>query len=789
MIDGEKCYHCGLNALPEITAKLDDKNVYFCCYGCQAVAQTIYQKGFSSFYQFRSRLNLRPEEKKDFSPYDNLDIQAEFTDVINETDRTSDLLIGGITCAACVWLLENQLSQVPGIKDVLVNSTARTAKIVWEKQTIKLSAIFDAIAQIGYEPKPNTPSVQQGELHSERKKLLIRLGVAGFGMMQAGMVAVALHAGGIQGMEPHWRSFLRWVSFILITPVIIYAASPFYFSAWRALKNYSLNMDVSVSIALLVAYVSSTYATLYAHGEVYFDSIGMFTFFLLLARFLEFRLRLKNIDALNAGSHILPLYVQRYDEASFENIARKKVRVGDRIRVLPGEVFPVDGEVIEGTSSVNESLINGESTPQNKTPGASVFAGSINGESPLSIRTTATGQQTQLAAIENWASEASKNKPQVQLLSDKLASYFVACVILIAATTYITWFNIDSSKALWVALSVLVVTCPCALSLATPTVFTAALAWARKRLILFKSAQYFSQLEDITDVAFDKTGTLTQGELCVEKVLPLADIDEKQIMLLCATLEKNSHHPIAKAFQTNTDISIPDAAIKVIPGKGVCATIDQDFYSLGSPSLIPELQLQYPDAGQWILLTKNHDAIAWIKLSDNIRAEANETISALKRNNITSHILSGDREENVSRLANTLQISHWHSALSAEEKYEAVKKLQSENKRVLMVGDGINDAPVLKVANTSIAMSHASQLAHTQADAVFLKNNLALIPSLIKQAKIVKQKIRQNITWAICYNLLALPLAVLGYVPPWMAAIGMSASSLVVVANAARIAK
>lgn len=789
MQDNQRCFHCDLPADDQFSAEVLGQQRAFCCLGCQAVAMTIASNGLGNFYKFRDESSQRPSAKpSDFEIFDSQDIQSDFIFDF-ENQKLAKLHIKGITCAACVWLLEQHLQRLDGIAKVSVNASSHQANIVFDSSLLKVSEIFRHIAQLGFQAAPLLAQEKREHWKKQRKEDLLRLGVAGIAMMQAGMTAVGLHAGDMQGIDPQWQSLLRWVSFILVTPVIFYSAVPFYKASIRAIKMRSLVMDVPVSIALLLAYFSSLYATVSGGGQVYFDSVSMFAFFLLLGRYLEKGARYKNLQATADRAQLKPVSVTIKTEEGNCVIPLKRLKVDDFVVVGSGEAFPCDGVVIQGESEVDESLMTGEAEPIKKSSGDTVLSGSYNGNTELLIKATAVGGDTQLAAIENLMAQAELEKPKQVQLADKIAARFVGFVLLVASTVFFTWYWIDSDKALWVTLSVLVVTCPCALSLAAPTAITTATNYLRSLGVLITGESVLETVPKISCVAFDKTGTLTEGRLKISKVELLGQYSVDQVLLIASALEAGSRHPIARAFDSLATVyEARNRATQV--GRGVSAWVNGVNYRLGVPDFaFPKEKYEYPSVGQWVLLADENNAIAWILLEDELRSTAIEAVNSLRQKIKNLSILSGDRKENVESLASVLGIRHAYHKLLPSDKLERLRTLQERGETVMMVGDGINDLPVLAAADVSIAMGCATDLTHTKAQVILLSDDLNALPRLIAVAQKTKRIMRQNFSWAIAYNLIALPAAAAGAIQPWLAAIGMSLSSLVVVLNALRLQK
>ena len=789
------CFHCSLPipANDPYRLEIDGEEQSFCCTGCLAIASAIVEGGLENFYQFRSEMGVRPDaNRQEFQAYDLPDVQQEFVDTLENTgEKQAALLLEGITCAACVWLIEHHLSALEGITSVRVNATTHRCLVTWNPEHLQLSAIMQSLDDIGYQPHPASNEKQQVLRETENRRALMRLGVAGFGMMQVGMVAVGLYS----GADEDWVGYLRWLSLIIATPVVFFAAQPFFSAALRSLKSRHLTMDVSVSLAIGGAYLASCWATLTHGGEVYFDSVSMFTFFLLWGRYLEMRVRHRNGIDTDKLAQVLPVTATRKGaDGEFESVPIKQLQVGDWILVPSGTHLPCDGTVLEGCSGVVETLITGEPDAVAKQPGDQVIAGTLNTDSPLHIEVSAVGRQTKLSAIESLVEQAQQEKPSQVALADRLAGYFVGFVLVVAASVATAWWYVDSSKALWVTLSVLVVTCPCALSLASPTALTVAVAWLRQQGLLVTKGHVMEGLNQIDRVIFDKTGTLTVGRPQLVQVLTVAaggsleeDHEDRKNQLLawCAALEQGSTHPIARAFEPYATHIAADN-IRQTTGEGVEGEIDGQPIKLGKPQFVGVDQ-QPPTGGQWLALGSNGQLLAWIRLQDQLRDTAVPMVEALRKRGLQLELLSGDGEASVELVASQLGISQWKADQSPADKLSHLKAIQNQGGKVLMVGDGINDVPVLSSAFVSVAMGGATDLAQTQADGVLLNSNLMTLDAGFDCAARTRQIIRQNLGWALCYNVSALPLAALALIPPWAAAIGMSASSLIVLLNALRI--
>jgi len=799
----QPCYHCGLPVPPDsdFTLEISGQPRAMCCPGCLAVATAIRDGGLERFYQYRTSNAERPEAVSDhlLAAYDLPEVQADYVEILDNGDRQIQLLVGGISCSACAWLIEKHLQRIPGISEVQVNVTSHRAMVSWDPGKLELSQLLGALQDIGYDPRPVSDEAVRELRQRENRRFLQRLGIAGLGMMQAGMVAVGLYAGAFQDMEPVWENYLRWVSLIIALPVVLFSAYPFYRAAWRSLSQRHLTMDVPVSLAILLAFSASCWATVTRSGEVYFDSVAMFTFFLLLGRYLEMRVRHRNDMQAESLGQLLPVTACRLNAEGAgepgETVPVKALRAGDRIRVPAGDTIPCDGEILAGNSSVIEAVLTGEQLPVGKGVGDSVSAGTVNSENPLVIRVSAVGAQTRLSAILRLVEKARSEKPAQVALADRVAGYFVGAVLLIATAVGLWWWQHQPGEALWIVLSVLVVTCPCALSLATPAAIAVATGELRRRGFLVSRSQVLEVLSTADQLIFDKTGTLTVGNMSVADVIPLAETQTPELLVLASALESGSRHPIARAF---SEIRAADGVTNISQqvGAGVSADVAGEQYAIGEPAYVSgQLGFSLPKlprvgAGQLpLLLGRQNRPLGWILLQDQLRPGAGNAVAGLRQLGIGVALLSGDRPEAVAEMADKLSIGDFEGAMTPQQKLTWVTQCQQRGRQVVMVGDGINDVPVLSGADASVALGDASDFARIHADSILLSGNLQTLVNAIELARRTRSVIRQNLSWALFYNVLALPLAACGYIPPWAAAIGMSASSLLVVLNALRLGR
>jgi Cu2+-exporting ATPase len=773
-----------------------------CCRGCQAVAQTIIDSGQGAYYTHRTALPATPQQAEaelaQLGLYDLPEIQESFVRTETEHIREAALILENIVCAACIWLNERHIAGLPGVLSVEINYATRRARVRWDNSRIQLSAILKAVSDIGYIAHPFDPG-RSDDIHKrERNTAIKRLAIAGLGMMQVMMYALPAYTA--TDMTNDIRLLMRWASLILTIPVVLYSAWPFFIGAWRDLKRRMLGMDVPVALGVGTAFVASVYSTFSGEGEVYYDSVTMFIFLLLTGRFLEMNARRRAGAAVEELVKLIPAVTTRLPDwpaRNEEQVPVARLTVGDHVLVRPGETLPADGVVVEGDSAVSEAMLTGESLPVSKSAHAHVVGGSLNQASPLVVRVDRLGADTRLASIVRLLDRAQSEKPRIGKLADRAAAWFVGLLLVITFFVGLAWSFVDPSRTLWIVVSVLVVTCPCALGLATPAALTTATGRLTRLGLLTTRGHALETLARATDLVFDKTGTLTHGRLSVRRVVPLGGRSAEDVSRIAATLEAGSEHPIARALRQDRPEGVSEAAdapvsasgIRNTPGRGVEGTIDGQTYRLGSPRYAAdgETPPKSDGAESWVALAQGSETVAWFALADTLRADAPAALVALQELGVRLHLLSGDAEPAVKAVAQQLGIAEWHAGALPEDKLAYVKALQQQGRIVAMVGDGINDAPVLAGAQVSIAMGEGADVAQAAADMVMLGSRLATLAEGVALARKTQQIIRQNLGWALGYNLVAIPAAALGYVTPWLAGIGMSVSSLLVVLNALRL--
>ncbi len=793
--DPKPCFHC-LQPIPkgvDLTVTFDGPPQPVCCAGCQAVAETIIEHGLSAYYKHRDldkpqQTPILPDELKNLEVYDHPDVQKEFVRELEGDLQQAALTISNITCSACAWLIERELQATPGVTKAIVNLSSQRLQVTWDPRQVGISDMIKRLAAIGYQARPFQPNQQEQQFSRQRKGFIRRLGLAGLATMQVMMLAFALYFGVVSDLDDTTRQYIWSVSLIFATPVILYSAQPFYIGALRALQAKTLNMDVPVSIALLGAYAASVYAVTQGSGEVYFESISMFTFFLLSGRYLELLAKEKALRFATNRLTLMPQLAQRETSDGLESVAVKQLHVGDVIVVNPGDTLAADGQLLSDEAWLDESLLSGESVPNRKIKGQTVVAGSINQQSAIRIRVTAAAQQTVLAGIVAMQDSALAEKPKVQQVIDKVASYFVSSILVIATLTFLVWWWIEPEHALWVTLAVLVATCPCALSLAAPTAITGTIHRLNRKGILVKGSQVLESVKQLDVICFDKTGTLTEGKFSITERRDF--IEPEQINQLVAGMEAYSEHPLALPLKQLSATPRPfKEQVRMVAGSGLEVVTEQgEHYRLGSPAFIAEWHPQAAAETRFnVVLASKQQLLAQFTIEDNLRDDAKQTLDTLQRQGIRTLLVSGDDNGRVAATASQLNMTEYYGEYRPQQKLDLIKSLQQSGNTVWMIGDGLNDGPVLAQAHLSMTFANASDLAKTAADVVILSDQLNSVEEVIRSARKSRVIMRQNFTWAVAYNVSILPVAALGIIAPWVAALGMSLSSLLVIANSLRL--
>ncbi len=714
-------------------------------------------------------------------------------DTVDSSLWDSHLVIEGMHCAACANSVERALKSVPGVLQVQVNGVTGRASVKWSASLTKPSDWVTAVNHAGYGAMPATDADAVASRKKQQRLALWRWLVAGFCMMQVMMYAAPTYVAEPGDMTPDILHLLRWASWVLTLPVILFSCSPFFTNAWRDIRRQQISMDLPVSLGIIIMFIVSSIATFSSQGwwaeEVYFDSITMFVFFLLTGRWLETRLRNKTAGALDDLMRRLPESVERRNpEGGFERISTKRIRQGDVLRILPGEAFPADGEVIEGETLADEALLTGESRPVSKTLKSEVIAGSHNLSSAILMHVSKVGQSTRYAEIVALMEKAAVDKPRLAKLADRIAHPFLLLVLLAATGAVVYWWPTDPARGLMAAVAVLVVTCPCALSLATPAAMLASAGALAKRGVLVRRLQALEMMADIDTVVFDKTGTLTSDRMKVSNIQVRSGCSADEALQLAAAIARHSLHPVSRALAE----ACPHGRqavdkVKEISGQGLMAETQDGTVRLGSARFC---EVNLPgQANMQVHLADTRGWLASFDLDEDIREDAAASIAQLRDAGMAVEILSGDRRAAVQRVAQSLGIEQVAADNTPQDKLAHIQNLQQAGHRVAMVGDGLNDGPVLAGAQVSITLGQAAPLAQSQSDFIILGAQLQTVSLLLLHARRTMYIVQQNLLWAAVYNAVCIPLAVTGWINAWIAGLGMALSSLLVIMNAARLAK
>ena len=796
----DACFHCGLPipAATHFQICFDGKPRALCCAGCEAVALTIMDAGLDAYYVNRTANAQTPTAGSAVNAlFDLANIQAVYVASPDAIARKADFYINGITCAACVWLAESALARVPGVTSASVNQITHRASVTWDAGATSLSLLLDALSRVGLGAQPATASARFDARRRSRRRALIELGVALLGMMQVMMFTVPLYFSAADDVSSEARLLMGWAGFVLTLPVLLFSARSFFVGACRDLMVGRVSMDLPIALAIIATFATSTVSLFSGGNDLYFDSISMFVFLLLAARYLESTARESSLTLIERLTNAAPAVAWRMADypANREgsHVAAAELRAGDVIRVATGEAVGADGIIVEGESEFDESLLTGESRPVKRGMHTSLASGSLNLSAPVMVRVTRTGEATTAASLARLTEEALSSRPQLTPLAERIARWVAPLTIFLAFGAAAVWWWFDPSRSFSIAIAVLAVTCPCALALAAPAAQALAITRLARDGLLITRAETLEKIAAATDIAFDKTGTLTEGAIAVDAVHLLGDKDEHEILAMSIALEAGSPHPVARAIAARAvtgSLTMPVALnLNFIAGDGVEGDIDgvrarlgrlafvRTLVGCGTPTLPPAASLFIGREGAWL---------AAFELSDQLKPDAVATLRALERSALTPHLLSGDRIDRVAQVAASLGIDR-AQVRGDQSPADKLAYTRALGKRWVAVGDGVNDAPLMAAADVSIAMGSGADLTRLTADAVLLSPHLMPLASASLVAIKMKRIIGQNFCWAIIYNLVAVPLAISGFISPAGAAIGMATSSLIVVANSLRL--
>jgi Cu2+-exporting ATPase len=801
------CFHCGQPIPADIQqhSTLDGAQRDFCCFACQTVCEAIYDAGLQGYYQRTPEgilLAPPPTPPKDVEMYDLDEVQAEFVNRTGEL-RDAHLLVEGIHCAACVWLIERGMMRIPGVKTANVNLAGKRLHIRWQDDQVKLSNIINKLSTIGYAGVPYDPETAEGAMKRANRAMLFRLFFAGFAMMNLALISIALYSGAGDGQ---YRNFFHWMGWALATPTLFYSGFPFYKGALIGLRNLRLTMDLPIAIGLSVTYAYSMYVTLDVtnRGEVYFDTVTNLTFVILIGRYLEGMFRHQAVAATNRLMELQPRVANVLQDGVEKMLSIRAVKVGDHVLVKPGSKIPMDGTVLAGHSSVDESMLSGESMPVSKNVGSHVAAGTLNGSGVLTVQVQAAMQDSALSKIIRLVEEAQSSKAPIQRVSDRIVPWFVLVTLVCASVTYFMWAG-NFEFALMAATSVLIITCPCALGMATPMSIAVASGLGAKYGILVKNGEVLETLSKVTHFVFDKTGTLTEGKMRLERVIVASGEDEMRLLPLAAAVERYSEHSVAQAIVRAADegeLSYRQLSVQhflAVPGAGVQADLSGQRILLGTldwlqregvtvnEALQAQLAALETQAQTCVHLALAGQHLAMLVLADTLRADAQGLVNTLREAGIRMTLLSGDRKPVAEAIARQLGGMEVIAEVMPQDKDRVIQSLQQEGECVAMVGDGVNDAPALIRANVGIALGSGTDVSVESADIVLMQNELDKVRLATLLSRRTLRTIKQNIGLSFVYNGIMVPLAMMGHVTPLLAAISMPISSLLVIGNAARI--
>lgn len=796
MLEKIACDHCQLEFDKDvmIEEKNSQKSLYFCCNGCQGVFHLLQSEGLDSFYEKMGETKLDPASgvSEDLERFDHAGFSKKY---IREKEGLSEihLIIEGIHCSACVWLNEKVLHKTEGIIEADINYTNHKAKVIWDPSIIKLSQIIQKIQSIGYNAYPYDAKAQEERANKARKDYYARLLVGVFATMNIMWLAIAQYTGYFTGIRDDMKAVLNVAEFVLATPVLFYTGWVYFRGAYYGLKNRFVNMDFLVATGATLAYIYSIYVMITGVGEVYFDSVVMIITFIFVGKYLEVLSKKRAVDTLDTMTSSIPTEVVVIKGSEKEVVSIEEIEVGDIIEIKPGEKIVIDGVVISGEGAIDESSLTGESRPIYKKSGEMLISGGVNLDSVLRYEATKAFNTSMLSTIVTLLEDSLTKKPKIEKLANEISGYFSFVILLLAIGTFIGWYIADGSfeKALIISISVIVIACPCALGLATPVATLIGLGVGAKRGLLFKEASYLETMAKSDVLLLDKTGTITEGKPNVVKEQIYQEFDPN----LLFSLVKSSDHPISKAivqfleqsYETLEEYPLENA--KNIEARGIEASYQGEKLFGGNLRLLKERNVK-------IALESDNSLFAFVigdrpaalyELRDRAKEDAKESISYFQKMGLEVAMLTGDNEKVANSIAKEVGIEKVYHSLFPKDKADIVDKYHNENRVVVMAGDGINDALALSKSDIAIAMGSGADISVEVSDVVLLDDKMSSLSEALKLSRKTYKNIKQNLTMSLVYNLFTVPLAMAGYVIPLVAALSMSLSSLLVVANAVRI--
>lgn len=793
-----KCTHCHLEFDEKVMIKeADNPELNFCCNGCQGVYHLLKDDGLDNFYEKMGKNTIAPPVAlgQDSSNFDMESFQTRYIKTTNEGFSRVDLIIEGIHCAACIWLNEKVLGQTDGIVEASINFTNNKAKIVWDEETIKLSSIIDKIRSIGYNAYPYDRSESEKKATKNNRDYFLRMSIAIFASMNIMMIGVAKYTGFFTGMEEDMLRLIHMAEFIFATPVVFYSGWIFYRGAYYGLKNKILNMDFLVASGATLIYIYSLYVLFGGDGHSYFDSAAMIITFVLVGKYLEVIGKKGAVDTMDKIKSTIPLEATLIVDGGKKVVAIDKVSVGDIIEVKNGEKACVDGTLVSGETSFDESSISGESLPVHKKDGDKIYSGTINVNQVVRYKAIKNYANSTLNSIVELLEDSLNSKPKIEDVTNELSKYFSVVIISLSLVTFLSWYFYDGSfeKSLIIAISVIIIACPCALALATPIASLLGVSWLAREGLLFKEAKFIETFAKANTIVLDKTGTITKGKL--EVINNPIKIEEQLHLNILYSLADSSTHPISKAIKKYLELHYDNLThlelenIEQIPSAGLKASYEGKVVLGGNSELLEQNNISFE---QNISSTVYHFSfdkkhIVSFELEDTIKEDAKEVIKYLEKENIEVIMCSGDNEAVVSKIAAEVGIKNHKSKMSPIEKADFINELKNQNKIVVMVGDGVNDALALSRASIAIAMGNGADVSIAVSDVVILNDQLKGLEKSVYISKRTFGFIKQNLGISLVYNVLTIPIAMMGFVIPLVAALSMSLSSLLVVGNSIRI--
>jgi len=792
-----KCTHCQLEFDESVMiVEKDNPDVHFCCNGCQGVYHLLKDDGLDSFYEKIGNNTIAPPlvVNNDSSSFDMESFKQRYIKTTADGFSSVDLVIEGIHCAACIWLNEKVLADTEGIVDASINFTNNKAKIIWDEATIPLSKVIDTIRSIGYNAYPYDRSQEDIKASENKKDYFIRMAIAIFASMNIMMIDVAKYAGFFTGMKEETLQLVHIAEFIFATPVLFYSGWIFFKGAYFGLKNKIVNMDLLVSSGATLTYIYSLYVLFGGDGASYFDSVAMIITFVLVGKYLEVIGKKNAVDTMDKIRSQVPLEATIIEEGVKRVVAPDTIEAGNIIEVKTGEKATVDGVLIGSTATFDESSLSGESLPVEKQTGDAIYSGTINTGQVIRYTATKNYANSTLNNIVTLLEDALASKPEIEDTTNEVSKYFSVTILLLAMATFVGWYwlTADFEKALIVSISVVVIACPCALALATPIASLIGISWAAQKGLLFKEAKFIETFAKADIVVLDKTGTITQGKLSVKNITHR--ISNEHLPLLYA-LSDGSNHPVSLAVKKYLKSEYSDIEnielenIEQVQGKGLKALYDGSLLLGGNSRLLQENNIDVHLDSDYTVYHFALDGkiIASFELEDGLKEGAKELISYLKRINLDVVMATGDHKKVASRVAQSVGIKHFKAELSPIDKAAYITLLKEEDKKVVMVGDGINDALALSKSDVAISMGNGADVALAVSDVVILNNSLQAIEDSFVISRRTFKFIKQNLALSLIYNVITIPIAMAGFIIPLVAALSMSLSSLLVVGNSMRI--